>query len=280
MADYQLSYTGDQVNTAIGQIVDKNITGTLTVETLDLTNPLAITQGGTGKNNRIDAFSNLADYGSVTESAANDIPGVWGDKGSGVHSFTGSSGSGGASIEGLVSDSIIYNWVTYRSSGGSFSPDAVTQFRITNTGQCYTRFGRVSSSNWEVPWTQLLTTSNGIQIVKLWENASPSSAFPPQDVTITANEGDLIGIEFEHQAGTTDRRITWLTVKAGVTTELITVQSTSDGGDIFVTRRAVTITNAGSINFDKGYYRYVGSTNNRHDGYSIPTMIYGVKGVI
>lgn len=48
MADYQLSYTGDQVNTAIGQIINKNITGTLTIETLDLTNPLAITHGGTG----------------------------------------------------------------------------------------------------------------------------------------------------------------------------------------------------------------------------------------
>lgn len=48
MADYQLSYTGDQVNTAIGQIINKNITGTLTIETLDLTNSLAITQGGTG----------------------------------------------------------------------------------------------------------------------------------------------------------------------------------------------------------------------------------------
>ena len=59
MADYQLSYTGDQVNTAIGQIVDKNITGTLTVETLDLTNPLAITQGGTGATTAAAARENL-----------------------------------------------------------------------------------------------------------------------------------------------------------------------------------------------------------------------------
>ena len=120
---------------------------------------------------------------------------------------------------------------------------------------------------------------NEIQIQKVWGNASPSSLFPPQDVTIAANEGDLIGIEFESQAGATDRRITWLTVKAGMTTELVTVQSTSDGGDIFVTRRAVTITNANSINFDKGYYRYVGNPNNRHDGYSIPTVVYIAKGV-
>ena len=55
MADYQLSYTGDQVNTAIGQIINKNITGTLTIETLDLTNPLAITQGGTGATTAAEA---------------------------------------------------------------------------------------------------------------------------------------------------------------------------------------------------------------------------------
>lgn len=127
---------------------------------------------------------------------------------------------------------------------------------------------------------EALKALGGTSLTKAWPNASPTSLFPPQDVAITASEGDLIGIEFESQAGTTDRRITWLTVKAGATTELTTVQSTSDGGDIFVTRRAVTITNAGSINFDKGYYRYVGSTNNRHDGYSIPTMIYVAKGVI
>lgn len=59
MADYQLSYTGDQVNTAIGQIINKNITGTLTVETLDLTNSLAITQGGTGATTAAAARENL-----------------------------------------------------------------------------------------------------------------------------------------------------------------------------------------------------------------------------
>ena len=59
MADYQLSYTGDQVNTAIGQIINKNITGTLTIETLDLTNSLAITQGGTGATTAAEARKNL-----------------------------------------------------------------------------------------------------------------------------------------------------------------------------------------------------------------------------
>lgn len=136
-------------------------------------------------------------------------------------------------------------------------------------------FQRVKIGTKWYGWVQMGT----IAIKKLWENASPSSLFPPQDVAIVANEGDLIGIEFECNAGLTDRRITWLTVKVGMVTELVTVQSMSDGGNIFVTRRAVTITNANSINFGKGYYRYVGDTNNRHDGYSIPTAIYIAKGV-
>ena len=128
---------------------------------------------------------------------------------------------------------------------------------------------------------QNLITMNGkkIEIKKVWSNASPTSLFPPQDVTISANEGDLIGIEFESQTGATDRRITWLTVKTRATTELGTVQSTSDGGAIFVTRRLVTIIDSNTINFDKGYYRYIGDTNKRHDGYSVPTAIYIAKGV-
>lgn len=280
MADYQLSYTGDQINTAIGQIINKNITGTLTVETLDLTNPLAITQGGTGKDNRADAFSNLADYGTINEVVANDIPGVWGEKGSGVHSFLSSGsggGGGGGSIEGVYSGSTIYNWVTYRlEAEGRLSPDTVTQFRIINGGSCYTRFGYTRESAWSTPWT-LATKS--IQIKKVWENASPSSLFAPQDVLITY-EGDLIGIEFESKSGESDRRITWLSVKAGATTEIVTVQSTSDGGNVFVTRRGVTIVSHTQVHFDAGYYRYVGSTNYRDNGYSVPTAIYVAKGVI
>lgn len=125
-----------------------------------------------------------------------------------------------------------------------------------------------------------LATLGGASIKKSWENVSPTSLFPPQDVTIAVNEGDLIGIEFESQTNAIDRRITWLTIESGMTTEIVTIQSTSDGGEIFVTRRRVKITNANSINFDKGYYRYVGDTNKRHDGYSIPTAVYIAEGVL
>lgn len=154
-----------------------------------------------------------------------------------------------------------------RGSGGIYR---VQEVIAENGGRLYRHYDGSAWSGW--------MTNTLVKL--LWKNASPSSLFPPQDVAIVANEGDLIGIEFESQAVLTDRRITWLTVKAGMVTELVTVQSTSDGGNIFVTRRAVTITNTGLINFDKGYYRYVGASNNRNDGYSIPTAVYIAKGVI
>ena len=150
------------------------------------------------------------------------------------------------------------------------------QVLLADSDDCLRYERRLGANSTWSSWTQVGT----VTWTKIWENASPTSLFAPQDITISANEGDLIGIEFESQAGTADRRITWLTVKAGMATELVTVQSTSDGGDVFVTRRGVTITSTNSINFDKGYYRYVVSTNNRHDGYSIPTVIYVAKGVI
>lgn len=150
------------------------------------------------------------------------------------------------------------------------------QVLLADSDDCLRYERRLGANSTWSSWTQVGT----VTCTKIWENASPTSLFAPQDITISANEGDLIGIEFESQAGTADRRITCLTVKAGMVTELVTVQSTSDGGDVFVTRRGVTITSTNSINFDKGYYRYVVSTNNRHDGYSIPTVIYVAKGVI
>lgn len=260
MADYQLSYTGDQINNAIGQIINKNITGTLTIETLDLTNPLAITQGGTGKDNRADAFSNLADYGTINEAATNDIPGVWGEKGSGVHSFSYSSGSGGSSssIKDIYGGSTIYNWVTYRYDAEHLSPDTVTQFRIVNAGQCYTRFGRVASSTWDVPWTQLLTTSNGIQLKKVWENASPTSAFANQTLTLDFSSYDLMVILFNLDSNS--RSVSPAIVPIG-----------HPGVSAYQNNVRTFLSYTDSVKFD---------SVSPSSAVMIPYVIYGVKGVI
>lgn len=219
-----------------------------------------ISKGGTGKNNRTDAFSNLADYGSINDVVANDIPGVWGDKGSGVHSFHSSSSSsgGGGTIDATYDGSIIYNWVTYRSLGRSFPPIDVTQLKITNAGQCYTRFGHVASTNWKVPWTQLLTTSDGIQIVKLWENASPTSAFENQTLTLDFSSYDLIIVLFNLDSN--GRSVSSAIVPVG-----------HPGISAYANNVRYFLSHTNDIQFDSVL---------PSSAVMIPYVIYGVKGVI
>lgn len=269
MADYQLSYTGDQVNTAIGQIVDKNITGTLTIETLDLTNPLAITQGGTGKNNRTDAFSNLADYGTINETVANDIPGVWGEKGSGVHSFL--EGSGGGSIESIYSGSTIYNWVTYRYEAAHLSPDTVTQFRIVNGGSCYTRFGYTRQSDWSTPWT-LATKS--IQIKKVWENAAASSAF--RDQTITVESGDAYIVVCRTHTNDSNNTISCIAFENMRT---VIIGRGFSNAPLGIVTRAIQCS-GGNLTFSKGYSQNTYGSDTENNSVMIPIEIYSMKGVI
>lgn len=172
-----------------------------------------------------------------------------------------------------------YGWLYNYTLGG----ELIAQQFIAMDGNSPVYYRSGNAKGWypgSENWVRSLDENSGVQIKKVWQNASPTSLFPPQDVTIVAKEGDLIGIEFESQTGAIDRRITWLTVESGMATEIVTIQSTSDGGSIFVTRRLVKITNANSINFGMGYYRYVGDTNKRHDGYSIPTAVYIAKGVL
>lgn len=207
----------------------------------------------------------------LTGNGTGDTPTNWAKVGMGMAYF---------STEGMLENQPMkYGWLLNYTAGSSI----VAQQFIGLNGNSPVYYRSGNASGWypgSKGWVRSLDEKNGAQINKVWQNASPSSLFPPQDVAIAANEGNLIGIEFESQTVTKDRRITWIPIKSGFTTELVTIQSTSDGGNIFVTRRAVTITNAGSINFDKGYYRYVGESNNRHDGYSIPTAVYIAKGVI
>lgn len=266
---YGIYAIGDKVDGALSDVTD--LKSRMTTEE-NKVQPL--NKGGTGKTTRAAAMNYMqyipnSDLSFLTGNGDGDTSTNWGKAGIGL---------------AYINTTLLENqpkpkgWLYNYTIGSSI----VAQQFIALDGNSSVYYRSGDTSGWypgSKNWVRSLDEKNGVQIKKVWPNASPSSLFPPQDVTIAANEGDLIGIEFESQTGATDRRITWLTVKAGMTTELVTVQSTSDGGNIFVTRRAVTITNANSINFDKGYYRYVGDTNKRHDGYSIPTAVYIAKGV-
>lgn len=235
-----------------------------------------INKGGTGKTTRAAAMNYMqyiptSDLSFLTGSGGGDTTANWVKAGTGLAYI---------STEGLLENQPMkYGWL-YNFTPGSV---IVAQQFIGLDGNSPVWYRSGNAGGWypgSKGWVRSLDEKNGVQIKKVWKNASPTSLFPPQDVAIAANEGNLIGIEFERDANAIDRRITWLTIESGMATEIVTIQSTSDGGEIFVTRRLVKITNANSINFGMGYYRYVGDTNKRHDGYSIPTAVYIAKGVL
>lgn len=268
---YGIYAIGDKVDGALSDVTD--LKSRMTAEEGKI-QPLS--KGGTGKTTRAAAMNYMqyipaSAISFLTGNGAGDTTANWVNAGTGLAYI---------STEGLLENQPMkYGWL-YNFTSGSV---IVAQQFIGLDGNSPVWYRSGNASGWypgSKNWVRSLDEKNGVQIKKVWQNASPSSAFPPQDVAIAANEGNLIGIEFESQTVAKDRRITWIPIKSGFTTELVTIQSTSDGGNIFVTRRAVTITNAGSINFDKGYYRYVGASNNRHDGYSIPTAVYIAKGVL
>lgn len=217
-----------------------------------------ISKGGTGKDNRADAFSNIADYGSIDGSS--DVPEVWASKGSGIHYFqssSGGSGGGGApSVEYLVSNSIVQSWVEYRPD--NHLPTAITQFKITTTGQCYTRYGRVGSTTWLTPWTRLLVASEEVQIVKIWENASPLSAFVNQTLTLDFSSYDLIIILFNLDSN-------------GRSTTPAIVPVGHSGISVYANNVRSFLSHTNDIQFD---------TVSPSSAVMIPYVIYGVKGVI
>lgn len=188
MADYQLSYTGDQVNTAIGQIINKNITGTLTVETLDLTNSLAITQGGTGATTAVAARGNL-----------------------------GIKSCGTYDILPIV-------------KGG--------------TGATTT--------------TEALRALGGISWTKIWENASPTSTFANQTLTLDFSSYDLIIILFNLDSN-------------GRSSSSAIVPIGHPGISAYGSNVRSFLSHTNDIQFD---------SVSPSSAVMIPYVIYGVKGVI
>ena len=188
MADYQLSYTGDQVNTAIGQIINKNITGTLTIETLDLTNSLAITQGGTGATTAAAARENLG----IKSCGTYDILPI--------------------------------------AKGGT---------------------GKTTA-------TEALKALCGISLTKLWENASPTSAFKNQTLTLDLSSYDLVIILFNLDSN-------------GRSTSPAIVPIGHPGVSSYGNNARNFLVHTNDINFD---------SVSPSSAVMIPYVIYGVKGVI
>lgn len=208
MADCQLSYTGDQVNTAIGQIVNKNITGTVTIDALDLTTPLSIANGGTG---------------ATTAAAAREALGV---KSCGTYD------------------------ILPVARGGT---------------------GKTTAA-------EALKALGGVSWTKLWENASSTSGFAAQTISLDLSEYDSFAIL--HRLGASVDSNQFDIIKKGMNAYLIQLENASYAS-VIMTSRNVKITDTG-ITFGAGYSKtiYSSSAGGSQATSLIPLAVYGVKGVM
>ena len=164
MADYQLSYTGDQVNTAIGQIINKNITGTLTIETLDLTNSLAITQGGTGATTAAAARKailenkalSIAEGGTGKTTAAEAVAAL------GINDYVTERGETAEGQNGYIkyASGMLFQWGKLGIQAGSGNTTGIIQFLedFINTSYCLVVSGAAAFTNGTTVAENIYTT--------------------------------------------------------------------------------------------------------------------------
>jgi hypothetical protein len=107
----------------------------------------------------------------------------------------------------------------------------------------------------------------------LWENASPTSSFAAQTVTLRNNWGsyDAIGIQFSD--GYSE-----MCAISGRSCQSTTAFPASDANNnVMVHYRWASIV-SGGVNFETGYYLTVNGQFQNND-HGIPQKIYGIKGV-
>lgn len=109
-------------------------------------------------------------------------------------------------------------------------------------------------------------SNNGIEMVKLWENASPTSEFAAQTVSIDLSAYQLVEVHFKYAAAANGRAIS----SCPVGTRLNVVMGGSNNA---LAMRYANVSETG-LSFESGYLNGTANTTS-----AIPVEIYGIKGV-
>lgn len=118
----------------------------------------------------------------------------------------------------------------------------------------------------------------GIKVTKLWENASPASAFAAQEVTVDALTADYDFIlYFSYYSKTDTDIIEWAMAKVGekiVSRALVTAQYSNNG---YATR--VVSFSPGKIAFEDAYLKSIQSTaaGTKNNDRNTPAVVYAAK---
>lgn len=213
-----------------------------------------LNKGGTGKTTRAAAM-NYMQY--IPSSALSFL------KGNGAGDTTANwvtAGTGLAyiSTEGLLENQPMkYGWL-YNFTSGSV---IVAQQFIGLDGNSPVWYRSGNASGWypgSKNWVRSLDEKNGVQIKKLWQNASPTSAFGNQTITLDLSSYDLVIILFK------------LDSNGRVTSPAITPVG-HPGFSAYGNNARYFLVHTNDIQFD---------SVSPSSAVMIPYQIYGMKGVI
>ena len=112
----------------------------------------------------------------------------------------------------------------------------------------------------------------------VWENASPSSEFAAQTVSLDLSDAGFVIIEFRTTSTGTARPT--VVVANGKQGNLFWMANATANYEILVISRNATVSNTG-ITFEKGYRKNISSTTaTENNASAIPTRIYAIKGAL
>ena len=124
-----------------------------------------------------------------------------------------------------------------------------------------------------------LLALGGMSKMLLWENASPDSTFPEQEISVDLSDYDEIEVEFRHNS--TSTQYFKERIKKGKMCRLVSfANTTNEGSYMRFLARDVTV-NETSVAFTGATYKQVNNTAAAAASNisNIPIAIYGIKGV-
>ena len=111
----------------------------------------------------------------------------------------------------------------------------------------------------------------------LWENASPSSEFAAQNISLDLNEYDAVEVEYSMITTSNYHKTVEVALKHGATIPIMGEFVFGTGGKIAAFYRTGQVSDTG-FNFSNGY-QSTPSTDVQDQKCGIPVRIYGIKGV-
>lgn len=117
----------------------------------------------------------------------------------------------------------------------------------------------------------------GISMKKLWENASPTSTFPPQTVAIDLAEYDAIVVIYGMN-GNGSRGSVVVPID-GLRSQMFALGNEDNTSSTALVARKVEA-HTTYVKFYEGYIKWGDDTSQVYNTHACPQIIYGIKGVI